>query len=118
MGQYISGIVLGVVFGAVHELKVLFFMVVEYLFWLSDCLELVQIDFVVGLGGFLHSFADLFFLGVRNHFFAIGVYRVVASVYLLLQTVVETCFPDVDHFVGTAGDEVVSLSAEFGCVGV
>lgn len=93
-------------------------MVVEYLFWLSDCLELVQIDFVVGLGGFLHSFADLFFLGVRNHFFAIGVYSVVASVYLLLQTVVETCFPDVDHFVGTAGDEVVSLSAEFGCVGV
>lgn len=92
-------------------------MVVQHLLRLTVLLELVEVD-LVWLGGLLFVAVGRFRLAVGLHLLAVVADGAVASVYPLLQAVVEARLPDVDHLVRPARDEVVALPAELGGVGV
>ena len=80
-------------FGGFQKLEILFLVVVDNLFRFPVVLELVQIDSVAFLTFFLINFLLYLFLGIGDHFSAIGIDGVITTVDFLLQTVVESSFP-------------------------
>lgn len=103
--------------GRIQQLEVLLLVVVEHIFWLSVLLEFVEIDLLC-LIRLLFILVDRLGLAVRQYLSAVVCDGAIASVDPFLEAVVEASLPDIDDLIGPTGDEVISLPAELGGVGV
>ena len=81
-------------------------------------MELIQIDSVTFGSTLVVNFLLHLFLSIWNNLLSVCIDCIVTSVDVLLQTVIKTCLPNIDHFVRPSSDEVISLSAELSRIGM
>lgn len=115
LGQEAADVLL--LLGLVEQLEVLLLVVVQHVLGLSVLLELVEIDLLCFVR-LLFVLVGGFGLAVGQYLFAVVGDGAIAAVDPFLEAVVEASLPDIDDLVRPTRDEVISLPAELGGVGV
>lgn len=91
-------------------------MVVKNLLRLSSALNFTQVKPITFFCILWLFFIFLVLLSIWNDLLAVSINSVVTAIDLLLQTIIEACFPDIDDLIRPSRNKVVTLPAELGGV--